>query len=197
MGADNPPADCRATCFRRRAIRAIAGIAFFLGLFSGQGRGLAQVKSPGKSNHDNADEAMQEGFVGSRNCMPCHQNIYDKFSKTGMGRSMTRVTPTQLPNLVTSATAHDEKLNLNFEVFARAGKLFQSQYATEDGGNESFRETHEIEWIMDSGAHGFSGVTTNGAYLFHSPLSFYSRIGTCGLAPSYDNGYTDFIRPLL
>ena len=197
MGADNSPANCRATCFRRLAIPAIAGITFFLGLFSGQGRGLPQVKSPGTSFHDNADEAMQEGFVGSRNCMPCHQNIYNKFFKTGMGRSMTRVTPALLPNLVTSATAHDEKLNLHFEVFAREGKLFQSQYATEDGGNESFRETHEIEWIMGSGANGFAGVTTNGPFLFQAPLSFYSKIGTWGLSPGYEFGNYGFNRPIL
>src|SRR5712664_431309 len=197
MGADNFPTNCPAACFRRRAIPAIAVIAFFLGLFSGQGQGLPQVKSPGTSSHDNAGEAMQEGFVGSRTCMPCHQNIYDKFSKTGMGRSMTRVTPTLLPNLVTSATAHDEKLNLHFEVFARERKLFQSQYATEAGGNESFRETHEIEWIMGSGTNGFAGVTTNGAYLFQAPLSFYSKIGTWGLSPGYEYGNYGFNRPIL
>ena len=197
MGADNFPTNCPAACFRRRAIPAIAVIAFFLGLFSGQGQGLPQVKSPGTSSHDNAGEAMQEGFVGSRTCMPCHQNIYDKFSKTGMGRSMTRVTPTLLPNLVTSATAHDGKLNLHFEVFAREGKLFQSQYATEAGGNESFRETHEIEWIMGSGTNGFAGVTTNGAYLFQAPLSFYSKIGTWGLSPGYEFGNYGFNRPIL
>jgi hypothetical protein len=114
-----------------------------------------------------------------------------------MGRSMTRVTPGLLANLVTSGSSFDEKLNQHFEVFAREGKLFQSQYAMEVGGNEIFRETHEIQWIIGSGNNGFAGVTTKGAYLFQGPLSFYSKIGAWGLSPGYEFGNYGFNRPIL
>jgi len=55
--------------------------------------------------------------------------------RRNMGRSMTRVTPGLLANLVTSAALHDEKLDQHFEVFARDGKLLQSQYAKAAGGS--------------------------------------------------------------
>jgi len=92
---------------------------------------------------------------------------------------------------------YDEKLNQHFEVFAQEGKLFQSQYATEAGGNEIFRETHEIEWIIGSGSNGFAGVTTKGPYLFQGPLSFYSKIGSWGMSPGYEFGNYGFNRPIL
>jgi len=150
-----------------------------LGLASWQIQGMAKVRSAGSLH--NAIGTVQDGFVGSQSCLPCHQNIYDKFSKTNMGRSMTRVTPGLLANLVTSATVHDEKLDQHFEVFARDGKLLQSQYAKEAGGSEIFRETHEVQWIIGSGTNGFAAVTTNGPYLFQGPLSFYSKLerGRC------------------
>jgi len=114
-----------------------------------------------------------------------------------MGRSMTRVTPGLLANLATYGSLYDEKLNQHFEVFARAGKLFQSEYATEVGGKETFRETHEIQWIIGSGSNGFGGLTTNGAYLFQGPLSFYSKVGAWALSPGYEFGNYGFNRPIL
>jgi hypothetical protein len=114
-----------------------------------------------------------------------------------MGRSMTRVTPRLLANLVTSGSLYDEKLKQHFEVFAGEGRLFQSQYAKEVGGNEVFRETHEIQWIIGSGTNGFAGVTTKGGYLFQGPLSFYSKMGAWGLSPGYEFGNYGFNRPIL
>jgi len=197
MGTYNSPTGCWATFLRQGALPAVTGFLFYLGLVSGHGPGIAEVRAAGTRSPQNATKTMQDASVGSRSCVPCHQNIYDKFTKTGMGRSMTRVTPGLLAKLVTSGSSYDEKLDQHFEVFAREGKLFQSQYATEAGGNEIFRETHEIEWIIGSGANGFGGVTTKGAYLFQGPLSFYSKIGVWGLSPGYEFGNYGFNRPIL
>jgi Tetratricopeptide repeat len=196
MGTYNSPTDCWATFFRRGALPAVAGFVFYLGLVSGHGRGIAEIQAAGRKSPD-ATTTMQDTFVGSRSCVPCHQEIYDKYVKTSMGHSMRRVTPELLANLATSGSSYDEKLNQHFEVFAQEGKLFQSQYATEAAGNEIFRETHEIEWIIGSGANGFAGVTTKGAYLFQGPLSFYSKIGSWGLSPGYEFGNYGFNRPIL
>src|SRR5260221_7069888 len=132
MGVYNSPIGCCAIRLRQGALPAIIGFVFYLGLVFEQSQGIAKVRSAGTSS--NATKTMQDGFVGSRSCVPCHKNIYDKFAETSMGRSMTRVTPELLANLVTSGSSYDEKLNQHFEVFAREGKLFQSQYAMEVGG---------------------------------------------------------------
>ncbi len=196
MGIYNSPTGCWATFLRRGALPAVAGFVFYLGLVSGHGRGIAEIQAAGTKS-PGATKTMQDAFVGSRSCVPCHQNIYDKYAKTSMGHSIRRVTPELLANLATSGSSYDEKLNQHFEVFAQEGKLFQSQYATEAGGNEIFRETHEIEWIIGSGSNGFAGVTTKGPYLFQGPLSFYSKIGSWGMSPGYEFGNYGFNRPIL
>jgi hypothetical protein len=195
MGAYNSLIGCWARRLRQGALAALISFVFCLGLVFEQSHGLAKVRSAGTNS--NATKAFQDGFVGSRSCVPCHKNIYDKFAETSMGRSMRRVTPGLLANLVTSGSSYDEKLSQHFEVFAREGKLFQSQYAIETEGSEVFRETHEIQWIIGSGNNGFAGVTTKGGYLFQGPLSFYSRIGAWGLSPGYEFGNYGFNRPIL
>ncbi len=179
---------------RQAALLAITGIVFCLALASEQGPGIGEGRS---AETTSSQKVTQYGFVGSRSCVPCHQKIYDTFVKSRMGRSMTRVTPGLLANLATYGSLYDEKLNQHFEVFARAGKLFQSEYATEVGGKETFRETHEIQWIIGSGSNGFGGLTTNGAYLFQGPLSFYSKVGAWALSPGYEFGNYGFNRPIL
>ena len=195
MGDHNSPPRCRSARLQRGALLAGAGFVFCLGLSSWRIQGMAKLQSA--EGPQRATRTEQDGFVGSGSCLPCHQNIYDKFSKTNMGRSMSRVTPGLLANLVTSSALHDEKLDQHFEVFARDGKFFQSQYAKEAGGSEIFRETHEVEWIIGSGTNGFAAVTTNGPYLFQGPLSFYSKIGTWALSPGYEFGNYGFNRPIL
>jgi hypothetical protein len=196
MGDYNWPTRSAAR-LRQGTLPAVAGLVFCLGFAGWQFHEIKTVRSAGTPRLQNATHREQSGFVGSRGCLPCHQNIYDNFAKTSMGRSMTRVTPELLANLVTSGSSYDEKLDQHFEVFAREGKLFQSQYAMAAGGNEIFRETREVQWIIGSGTNGFAPVTTNGAYLFQGPLSFYSKIGTWALSPGYEFGNYGFNRPIL
>lgn len=146
---------------------------------------------------DRASKLRQDGFVGSQACLPCHQHIYETYSKTSMGRSMRRVTPALMANLITSGSFYDAKLDQHFEVFAREGKLFQTQYATKAGGQEVFRETHELEWIVGSGNNGLAGVITSGPFLFQAPVSFYSKVGSWALSPGYEFGNYGFNRPIL
>jgi Tfp pilus assembly protein PilF len=197
LSFNSPSVHDQPTAKRRGGILILAGVGSLVALVSLQRPGIAQVRSGGATNSGSAMRATQEGFVGSRACAPCHQSIFDQFAKTSMGRSMTRVTPELVRNVVTSGSSYDEKLSQHFEVFAQQGKLLQSQYATGDRGSEAFRETHEIKWIMGSGTNGFAGLTTNGSYLFQAPLSFYSRIGAWGLSPGYEFGNYGFNRPIL
>jgi Flp pilus assembly protein TadD len=195
--AEKAASCCRSTRLLSGRLEVTVITLLFLSLLRGLCLGFPLDEPLGASNHDKATKPQQEGFVGSQGCLPCHQTIYEEFSKTSMGRSMRRVTPALLANVVTSGSVYDSKLDQHFEVFAREGKLFQTQYSTNAGGEELFRETHEIEWIMGSGNNGFAGVITSGAFLFQAPMSFYSKVGSWALSPGYEFGNYGFSRPIL
>ncbi len=136
------------------------------------------------------------GYAGSAACAQCHKEIYNQFSRTGMGRSMSQVTPALLKTLHTSGMIGDKNPNLHLEVSARDGKLYQTEYETSDG-QEVFRDTREIEWILGAGANGFGGIVKKDDYLFQAPLSFYSKPQSWGLSPGYEFGNYGFNRPIL
>src|ERR1700722_6826945 len=91
--------------------------------------------SGGAAKSDTAGEP-NAGYVGSQACSPCHQGIYQQFTKTSMGRSMSLVTPAFLQKASLPAQFFNERLDRLFEVYPQDGKLYQSESATGVDGKE-------------------------------------------------------------
>ncbi len=136
-------------------------------------------------------------YAGSAACAQCHQDIYKQFSKTGMGRSMSLITPALLKTIHTPASVQDKNNNAYIEVEVRDGKLYQTEYEKGADGREIYRDSHQLEWIIGAGANGFGGLLRQGDYLFQAPLSFYSKTQSWGLSPGYEFGNYGFNRPIL
>jgi hypothetical protein len=136
-------------------------------------------------------------YAGSAACAQCHQGIYKQFSKTGMGRSMSLVTPALLKTIHAPASIQDKNSNAQIEVEVRDGKLYQTQYEKGADGQEIYRESHELEWIIGAGANGFGGLLKQDEYIFQAPLSFYSKTQSWALSPGYEFGNYGFNRPIL
>jgi hypothetical protein len=137
----------------------------------------------------------KDGYIGSQACSQCHADIYRRYSQTSMGRSMSLVTPAFLEN--TPSSYFDERLNRRFDVSSQDGKLYQSESAPGADGKESFRDTHQIEWIIGAGVNGFGAIVRTDGYLFQAPLSFYSRPKSWGPSPGYEFTDLGFNRPIL
>ncbi len=136
-------------------------------------------------------------YVGSEVCAQCHARIASKYFRTDMGRSMSEITPTLLEKIPTAASVVDDRIHRNFDVRADDGRLLQSEYEIGKDGNEVFRETHPVDWIIGSGANGFGALIRRGEFLFEAPLSFYSKTQAWALSPGYEFGDYGFNRPIL
>lgn len=137
------------------------------------------------------------GYVGSAACAKCHPSIYESFSKTDMGRSMSEITPAILERIPSTAHVSAPALNRHYEVFARGGKLYQSEYALNSAGQDVFRDNHKLDFLIGSGANGIGAIVKQGEYLFEAPLSFYTKPGNWALSPGYEFGDYGFNRPIL
>src|SRR5437867_12330700 len=92
--------------------------------------------------------------VGSAVCATCHKKLYDDFTRTAMGRSMSLVASQfQKPAPV---TIFSEKLNRYFAVFRDGASLYQSQYELDAAGKEVFRAAYKLEYAIGSGVNGYS-----------------------------------------
>ena len=167
-------------------------------------KGFGQTRRTASGSKQHQEAAIQfpappdhDGYVGSASCSRCHLGIYKQFSRTSMGRSISPITPEFLQTLPASADLYDDKLDRHFEVHARDGKLYQSEYQTDAGRKEIFRDTHALDWIVGAGANGFGALLQHDNYLFQAPLSFYSKPGTWGPSPGYEFGDYGFNRPIL
>ena len=138
-----------------------------------------------------------DGYVGSASCSKCHLGIYRQFSKTSMGRSMAPITAELLRTIPASAEVYDPKLDRHFEVHSKDGKLYQGEYQTDADGNEVFRDSRALDWIIGAGMNGFGALLERDGYLFEAPLSYYSKSAKWGLSPGYEFGDYGFNRPAL
>jgi len=173
------------------ALASIAGVLLLPVCFSSQGKFPGTIESPDETLTANA------GFVGSKACSKCHPSIYESFTRTDMGRSMSEITPALLERIPAAGTIFDPKLNRHFDTFVRHGDLYQSEYETTADGKDVFRETQKLEWIIGSGANGSGAIVKQGEYLFEAPLSFYRKPHRWALSPGYEFGDYGFNRPIL
>jgi hypothetical protein len=157
----------------------------------------AQIRVPGTTASAQQSSGTNTGYVGSRACAKCHPSIYESFSRTDMGRSMSEISSALLERIPPSASIFDPKLNRHFEVYTRDGHLYQSEYATSTDGKDVFRETRKVEWIIGSGANGIGSIVKQDDALFEAPLSFYTKPHQWGLSPGYEFGDYGFDRPIL
>jgi hypothetical protein len=170
---------------------SIAGLVMAMAAFGLESNSHRNTAAPA------AESVSSAGYVGSRACAKCHPSIYESFSRTDMGHSMSEITPALLDRIPTSASIFDAKLNRHFELYARDGALFQSEFATTGSGKDIFNETHKLEWIIGSGANGSGAIVKQGEYLFEAPLSYYAKPNRWALSPGYEFGDYGFNRPIL
>jgi hypothetical protein len=137
------------------------------------------------------------GYVGSSACAQCHREIYDLYSRTDMGRSMSPADPALMGKISASATVFDQRLNRHFEEFVKDGNLYQSEFENEANGQNTLRDTHKVDWIIGAGANGFGAIVRRENFLIEAPLSFYSKTNSWALSPGYEFADYGFSRPLL
>lgn len=119
-----------------------------------------------------------------------------------MGHSLTPVTPELLPSLhldsPETTSFFDSKSNHHYEVRAENGKLIETEYEIGPDGQEVFRSSHEMRWIIGTGENGFGALLRRGEYLLQAPLSYYAREARWSFSPGYqkaDDAFNRVIQP--
>ncbi len=136
-------------------------------------------------------------YIGSRACAGCHQEMYQEYMRTAMGRSMASAADlARLDNVAAAASIFSGKLNRHFEVSRRGSALYQSEYELDAGGREIFKTTYKLEYAIGSGVNGYTYIIRRGNYLFQAPLSYYSRKHEWSLSPGYESADVGFNRPI-
>ena len=126
-------------------------------------------------------------YVGSETCKRCHATIYAQYSHTAMGQSASL--PAKLLDmgwLAKPLEIFNERENRRYQVLARGGKVYESEYGVDGSGQETFRHTEELAYVVGTGANGVTPIVRRGNYLFQAPVSYYTAKKAWDLSPNYE-----------
>lgn len=174
------------------ALSAIAVIALACGLKAANPSSAKPDSSPAYRN-----TAPGVACVGSKACAQCHQDIYNQFTRTGMGQSMARGSDaSQLEKVPGAVTLFDQKINRHFSVYRNGADLYQSESELDASGKKVFEQEFRLDYAVGAGEAGYSYLVARGKYLFQAPLSFYSKTQSWELSPGYEMRDQGFSRPI-
>lgn len=90
----------------------------------------------------------------------------------------------------------NERHNRHYQIYARDSHVYQSEYEINDKGQEIFRHTEELAYVIGIGANGATPIVRRDGYLFEAPLSYYSTTKSWDLSPNFDIRDLGFSLPM-
>lgn len=142
-------------------------------------------------NH--ADTAQ---YVGMNTCKLCHQQIYNTFIKTGMGKSFEVASKSKSAGDFSSSTIYDKIANLNYKAYWNKDSLFIKEYRLENKDTVHQR-VEQVNYIIGSGQHTNSHLQSVNGYVSQMPMTYYTQKKHWDLPPGFENGFnTRFSRKI-
>jgi tetratricopeptide (TPR) repeat protein len=135
------------------------------------------------------------GYVGPEACASCHGEIAARFARTGMGRSLDRVTPQTGHRLARFPDALDvPHQGLRYAMSERDGTFYVKQHRTGPGGRVDNADERALTYVLGSGNHSRSFVTSHEGRLYQVPVCWYPQADRWDLCPGYEVSNPGFQR---
>jgi tetratricopeptide (TPR) repeat protein len=160
---------------------------------SGQGGGglQSEIAAQGYLNH--SDTAK---YVGINTCKLCHQEIYNSFIKTGMGKSFDLATKEKSSGEYTHPVIYDKDKDFYYEASWKGDSLYFTEFRLK-GKDTLFKRVEQVNYIIGSGQHTNSHIQSVNGYLNQMPMTFYTQKHKWDLPPGFEGGHnTRFSRKI-
>jgi predicted CXXCH cytochrome family protein len=142
---------------------------------------------------------LPEGYVGEKQCAPCHREIYDTFKKLGMGQSwLEPATAPIIEDYETKNTFQHAKSGFIYKMLHKDGKFIQQRYLLDRNQQPIDVHEEEVSYVVGSGNHARSYLRhhPNGV-ITQLPVSWYSQQKRWDMSPGYDTkNHLDFSRAI-
>lgn len=142
-------------------------------------------------NH--ADSAK---YAGIQTCKLCHQQIYNTFVKTGMGKSFDLATKHKSSADFSHPLVTDPYTGFKYTAFWNHDSLYMREFRMQQRDTEYVR-TERVNFIVGSGQHTNSHLQVVNGYLQQMPMTFYTQKKRWDLPPGFENNMnTRFTRKI-
>lgn len=135
-------------------------------------------------------------YVGMNTCKLCHQNIYNTFIKTGMGKSFDVASKQKSSADFKNATIYDKLADLNYAAFWKNDSLYFCEFRKEKR-DTVYNRTEQVNYIIGSGQHTNSHLQSVNGYINQMPMTYYTQKKHWDLPPGFEGGFnTRFSRKI-
>ena len=131
--------------------------------------------------------ASDVGYLDSRACNVCHQEIAEQYSRSGMARSFGAVSVDSSPELRAGSFKHEPSQE-SFTLYVRDGKPGIKRHQIGFDGAVSNELKMPVDYWMGSGRHATSYISrTTSGELVELPVTWYAeKNGYWAMSPGYD-----------
>jgi tetratricopeptide (TPR) repeat protein len=135
-------------------------------------------------------------YVGINTCKLCHQDIYNTYIKTGMGKSFDVASKTKSAGDYHNSIIHDKIGDFYYKAFWLHDSLQFLEYRLK-GKDTIYKRQETVDFIVGSGQHTNSHIQSVNGYLNQMPMTFYTQKQHWDLPPGFEDGRnTRFMRKI-
>lgn len=135
-------------------------------------------------------------YVGINTCKLCHQDIYNTFIKTGMGKSFDVASKTKSSGDYHNSIIHDKIGDFYYKAFWQNDSLRFLEYRLQ-GRDTIYKRLETVNYIVGSGQHTNSHIQSVNGYLNQMPMTFYTQKKQWDLPPGFEDGHNSrFMRKI-
>lgn len=142
-----------------------------------------------RSRVDPPKTFSSNGYVDSRTCAGCHGAVAESFGHTGMGRSISRATPDNMPeDFAVRNTVYNQASGDYYTMIRRGDEFYQRRHQVGFDGKQTNVMEERIDYVIGSGdrARSFLHRTSEGK-LIELPVTWYSENnGYWEMTPGYE-----------
>jgi tetratricopeptide (TPR) repeat protein len=135
-------------------------------------------------------------YVGINTCKLCHQDIYNTFIKTGMGKSFDLASKQKSSANYHTSTIKDKIGDFYYNAFWKNDSLQILEFRL-NGKDTIYKRQETVNYIIGSGQHTNSHIQSVNGYLNQMPMTFYTQNQTWDLPPGFEDGHNSrFMRKI-
>ena len=135
-------------------------------------------------------------YVGINTCKLCHQDIYNTFIKTGMGKSFDIASKEKSSGNYHTSVIHDKIGDYYYKAFWLKDSLQILEYRLK-GKDTIYKRQETVNYIIGSGQHTNSHIQSVNGYLNQMPMTYYTQKKTWDLPPGFEDGHNSrFMRKI-
>ncbi|MBT6157672.1 MAG: hypothetical protein HOL01_02715 [Planctomycetaceae bacterium] len=125
-----------------------------------------------------------QGYVGSKACAECHEEIAAAYQSHPMAHSMIGTLPGPV-GTVQQEASFDSIPGCAYEVRTTEDSVTHSEVLRDRDGELIYEQTVPVDYIVGSGKRGHSYLINREGLLFMSPITWYTEGQRFDLSPGY------------